>query len=82
MDGPVGGVLICALRRVSVNGHQSRTLETYSRWDLVFGDRVGAVSSTVRMSPVSWIVSGERVDGVTSALILRILDKFIWVDVF
>ena len=69
MDGPVGSVLICPLRCVLVGGQRSRALETDSRRDLVFWDRRGAVSSAIRVRPVSWIVPGERMDGVTGVLI-------------
>lgn len=82
MDGPVRSFLICPLHCVLVDRHHSKTLETYSRRDLVFWDRAGTVSPAISLSKVSRVVSGERMDSMTGALILGILDKFVWVDVF
>ena len=82
VDGPVDLALVCPLCWVFVDGCQSRKSETYSRRDLVLWDRRGAVSPTIRMGHITGVVSCERVNGVTRALIPGILDEFVGVDVF
>ena len=61
---------------------RARALGAHGRWDLELWDRTGAVSSTVRVGQGSWMVPGERVNGVSGMLIPCVLDKFVWMDVF